>query len=429
MGLHKTGKGQWQVTYTLHGSQKTVYLGKKYDSRSAAKIEATILELANCRYRNSNPAPPLVGRLRDLPANVARSLRRQGLLVGPMSRTLGELAGEHKKSKLELKPSSRLYYDIYRQKLLKWFGDKADISEITPDDCREFLKVESATQNPCTMTSLHKAVGNVFTFAVERDWIVRNPFKGLVVRSDHNEETEFYVTRAMFERATGFAKTDARRFALILARFAGLRIPSEIRMMRFGDFKRDTFTVHEDTKTGSREVPFFHELREPFGRLRYGKKDSDFVFPRRIVGERCLRHYFRRKIIESEIDVCGLGPGVPWPKFFVNLRSSCITDYADLGYSEKALDAIFGNSERIRKRHYIQLRKRNEYRKILDDNAAILDLLREHGGNAEDPADFEFRLRKIFFRNFLVNIARPENSGSVAASIFEDGFKREAGNR
>ena len=33
-----------------------------------------------------------------------------------------------------------------------------------------------------------------------------------------------------------------------------------------------------------------------------------------------------------------------WAKLFVNLRSSCITDMVERSYTEKTLDAIFGNT-------------------------------------------------------------------------------------
>ena len=66
-----------------------------------------------------------------------------------------------------------------------------------------------------------------------------------------------------------------------------------------------------------------------------------------------------------------------WTKLFVNLRSSCITDFVERGYKEKTLDAIFGNSAMIRSRHYVQFRKEKEYAKVLKDDARLLTLLRE----------------------------------------------------
>jgi hypothetical protein len=77
-----------------------------------------------------------------------------------------------------------------------------------------------------------------------------------------------------------------------------------------------------------------------------------------------------------------------WPKLFVNLRASCIMDLVDCGYSEKTLDAIFGNSTEVRKAHYIKLQKEKEYKKVLADNELIVKLLCQNGGTFEsDPQD------------------------------------------
>ena len=46
-----------------------------------------------------------------------------------------------------------------------------------------------------------------------------------------------------------------------------------------------------------------------------------------------------------------------WEKLFTNLRSSCITDMVERKYSEKFLDAMFGNSAFVRSRYYIQFRR------------------------------------------------------------------------
>lgn len=124
MGAHKTGKGEWQVTYTVDGRQKTVYLGKKYDSRSAAKIDALISEILASRLRKTKLSPAAMQKIKTLPPKIAETFRRHGLMQEPECRTLGELAVEHEKSKIDLKPSSQLFYGVYRQKLLLWFGPR-----------------------------------------------------------------------------------------------------------------------------------------------------------------------------------------------------------------------------------------------------------------------------------------------------------------
>jgi hypothetical protein len=67
-----------------------------------------------------------------------------------------------------------------------------------------------------------------------------------------------------------------------------------------------------------------------------------------------------------------------------------------MGYSEKTLDSIFGNSTEVRKAHYIQFQKEKEYKKVLADNAAIVEILCENGGS------FEMDKKPISLREILV---------------------------
>ena len=91
--------------------------------------------------------------------------------------------------------------------------------------------------------------------------------------------------------------------------------------------------------------------------------------------------------------------GVPvWKKLFINLRSSCITDFVERGYSEKTLDAIFGNSALVRSRHYVQFRKEREYSRVLQEDECLLKLYRN--GIDLDVSD-DLLLRKI--RQILVS--------------------------
>jgi len=77
-------------------------------------------------------------------------------------------------------------------------------------------------------------------------------------------------------------RDDYDQLLLALARFGGLRIPSEVRLLRFSDFKENVILIHPETKTGTREIPLFGEIREIIDRIQadLGKnyQPSDLVF-------------------------------------------------------------------------------------------------------------------------------------------------------
>jgi hypothetical protein len=73
----------------------------------------------------------------------------------------------------------------------------------------------------------------------------------------------------------------------------------------------------------------------------------------------------------------------------------------DRRYSEKTLDAIFGNSALVRSRYYIQFRKEKEYARVLADDAHIVKMLRE--GVDEKELSLEKINELLVLRDLLVN--------------------------
>jgi len=187
-------------------------------------------------------------------------------------------------------------------------------------------------------------------------------------------------------------RDDYDRLLLALARFGGLRIPSEVQHLRYCDFTESVIRIHEDTKTGAREVPLFGEIREIFDRVKLGKVPAQFTEPIFVN----LSSFWRRIVVA--IHVAGVER---WTKLFVNLRSSCITDMVERRYSEKMLDAMFGNSAAVRSRHYVQFRKEKEYAKVLADDARLQKMRRE--GAVEDVLSSSEIDELLVLRDLLVN--------------------------
>jgi len=130
--------------------------------------------------------------------------------------------------------------------------------------------------------------------------------------------------------------------------------------------------IHLDTKTGAREVPLFGEIREIFDRIvvNLGKTSVTANSQELVFGKLGKRGTIRNRLLAVI-----RASGVPvWLKLFVNLRSSYITDLVGRGYSEKTLDAIFGNSARVRNLHYVQFLKDKEYGNVLADAERLRSL-------------------------------------------------------
>jgi len=379
MQAYKTSQGNWQVNFSEGGKQKTLYLGREFTSASADRVARIVTDILACRNRGDSLPLEIFRQIEMLPERIQKSFERLGLIGGIVSRTLENLLESFYKTKSHLKPGTQTAYKVFGDLLVTFFGKDCRLGTIEKSDCERFRNQYLSDYSVCTVSRGIRRCRAIFRFAVESGWLQKNPFdKVCGVRVDVNVNRQFYVDREMIYKVLACCRDDHDRLLLSLARFGGLRIPSEIRRLRYSDFSDNVIRVHRDTKTGAREVPLFGEIREIFDRivnlrkiagtlLRGEKMPEEFVFAN-------LRNFRSRILLairESGVKC--------WEKLFVNLRSSCITDMAERGYSEKTLDAMFGNSAAIRSRHYVQFRKEREYARVLADDAAMLQKLREGG--------------------------------------------------
>ena len=400
MGKVYKRDGAWQFNYTMDGKQKQFYLGKRHNYMSASNVEKIVSELLECRYRNERPSPDLLQRLSSLDAKIRETIKRHGLECDCMYFIkLGELIDRHRLTKADKKPKTIERYEAWYLEMMSYFGSDKIVSEIAPGDA-DLFRVWCLTGRPrrFAVATLAKGVRmcrSVVQFGVKQGFFTVNPFDGCIVGADHNDERQYYVSRETIEKVLSVCRNDRLRFAVMLARYAGLRIPSEIRYMKFSDFGTDGFYVHHNTKTGRREVPFFKELRPVFERLKAGSRPDDLLFPVRSWRED--KGVWLRLL--TLIDHAGVAR---WPRLLNNLRSSCIMDYDEMGFSQKTLDSIFGNSEEVRRKHYIGFRRDREFMKMLNADISVVKLLSSLGGIFENGLSHGIDIDTIISRLSLL---------------------------
>ena len=145
------------------------------------------------------------------------------------------------------------------------------------------------------------------------------------------------------------------RLLFALARFGGLRVPSEPLGLQWGDvdWERNRITVHspktEHHEGGeSRQVPIFPELRpyleEVFEQAEPG---TEWIITRYRDSNANLRTQFERIIRKAGLS--------PWPKLWQNLRSTRETELAE-STPLHVVCAWIGNSRAVAAKHYLQVR-------------------------------------------------------------------------
>jgi site-specific recombinase XerD len=371
MKAYRTSQGNWQVNFSEGGKQKTLYLGRSFTALSSDRVARIVTEILGCRKRGESVPREVFRQVSALPEKVRRSFERLGLIDGVTKQTLAELLDSFYETKSHLKFTTQYAYKLFGRLLLEYFGRDCRIETIDNMSCERFRNHLLSSRSSCTVSCGIRRCRTIFSFAVKSGWLQENPFCAITRGSDVNLERQVYVDRETIYKVMSSCRDDYDRFLLALGRFCGLRIPSEVKMLRFSDFVDNEIRIHHDTKTGARAVPLFGEVREIFDRIVNLRKSSGIFSPAELVFVN-LGDFFHR--IGQAIVLSGVER---WSKLFVNLRSSCITDLSERGYSEKTMDAIFGNSALVRSRHYVQFRKEKEYAKVLEDDERLLKKLRE----------------------------------------------------
>lgn len=384
MDVYKTGKGAWQINYRSDGKQKQIYLGINHTQASANRAGDVIRELLLCRYRGDVPPTDLMKRLKMLESRIQASIERHGLLGGWTGGvTLGELIDRFMETKSGIKEVSIRTFSDRFNRVRHYFDCSRPASSVTEDDASSFKAhlLKERGFSPVSAAASITDCRSMYRYAIRKKLVVENPFECIVAGPLTNDSRFRFIERELIEKTLQYCIGDHVKFGVMLSRYAGLRIPSEIRHMKYSDFGKEGFFVHENTKTGRREVPFFHELREMFYSLKERNRKDEYVFPRSMVSKWGLTSRYVGALERGKIE--------RWPRLFNNLRASCVTEYDELGFTEKTLDSIFGNTERIRKRHYSGFRKDRAFMQILGTKKSIVDELIENGGHVDGVIETE----------------------------------------
>ncbi|NQV26959.1 MAG: site-specific integrase [Rhodopirellula sp.] len=265
----------------------------------------------------------------------------------------------------DVKQGTRTFYGHTRRNLVDYFGADRALSEITEGDADDFrrylireLPSEATVNRRCGMAK------TFFRAAVRHRLISSNPFKDLEASPKSNAARQRFIDRETIDRIIECAPDAEWRLIIALARYGGLRIPSEALSLKWSDinFERERIrvtapkTAHHDGR-GTREIPMFPELVIPLRDAYEAAPDGEeYVISRHrpkavIDSSGNWRYANLRTQFTKMIRLAGFEP---WPKPFQNLRSTRETELAE-DYPLHVVCAWIGNTERIAAKHYLQV--------------------------------------------------------------------------
>jgi integrase len=338
------------------GSRKTIRVGKATTRQAEAfklKVEALIGSTITGSVDDE------VSRwLAGLPDSLHNRLAAVGLVKprNASNAALGGFIDAFIAGRPDMKLHTLLNMRQVRRWLVDFFGESHDLRTITAadaEDWRAFMLKGKLGEN-----TIRRHVGRarqLFKAAIRRG-VTRgaNPFEGMAVKV-RADKTRLHFVKADDVRKIIDAAPDAQwKLLLALARWGGLRIPSEALALtwRDVDFEHGRFIVRA-SKTehhadgGVRVVPMFPELAEHFAAVfAEAEEGAIHVITRYRSPASNLRTQLNRYILAAGL--------VPWAKPWQNMRATRATELADL-YPSHVCAAWLGHAEAIADEFYRQV--------------------------------------------------------------------------
>lgn len=339
------------------GKRRTLRLGK-CSKRIAESVRIRIESLVAARLTGMSPDADTARWLGELPDATHERLAGFGLVSTrerSQAHTLGELV-EAFEGTATVKESTMLAYRQTTASLIEHFGADRELSDLSAADAEGWRRaITDQGYATATIAKRTSAAKSVFRTAVRWEWLTRSPFADLRPGSQVNPDRAHYITLADTARPIEACPDTEWRAIVGLTRYAGLRCPSELGLLRWGDvdWDRGALTVRSPKTAGHeghavRQTPIVPELRAILADLfDLAEPGDELLLPRIGTGGPNLRTQLRRIISRAGLQ--------DWPRLFQNFRASCATDWASR-FPQADAARWLGHSPQIAARHYHQAR-------------------------------------------------------------------------
>ncbi len=376
--------GRRRVQFTDgQGNRKTIRLGK-ISKRLAQNFTNNLEDLIASRSLRSAPAEKTTLWLTGLDDELYEKLHKVGLVSKRGSATLGEFTRTYIDGRADIKPSTRINMNRARAYLLEHFDANKPLRDITEGDAEDWK--QHMVRSGRADNTIRKAAGRIrqfFKAAQQRELVSRNPFLVVpaAVKPVHNRF--FFVTRPMMDKVLAACPDLEWRLIFSLARYGGVRCPSEVLALTWSDVLWDDDKIRivsaktESQGKASRLIPLFPELRDLLlGAFEAAEDGAEHVITRYRDKGVNLRTQAHRIIKRAGLE--------PWEKVFQNLRSTRETELAET-YPLHVVTNWIGNSELVAAKHYLQTT--NEHYDRAVNNAAQNAAQKLHEGSGNEPKD------------------------------------------
>lgn len=354
---NKNGKTyRIRLSYGESPNRPRVGFGK-ITKRQAETAKVNIENLIRAKNTGSEISISIQTWLNGLTNPVRKSLESLKL-IEPMKRkveiTLAAWVDEYIEGRTDIKPNTKRNMLAARNDLFGFCDTSISIVDFSSYDAEEFRRYQlekGLAEN--TIRRRCKRIKQFFTAARKKRLIDENPFDGIPTSTVSNTKRQQFISREDIQKVLDACPDNEWRLIFALARYGGLRIPSELYGLNWDDILWDKkrFIIHSPKTEHiegkeTRICPLFPELEfhlmEAFQQAQPGQK--------RVININLNISSNLRTQAHRIIKRAGLKP---WGKTFQNLRSSRETELVE-DFPVHVVTEWLGNSPDIARKHYLQ---------------------------------------------------------------------------
>lgn len=368
---------RWIQFVDAEGKRQTIRLGET-PAKTANTIRTRVKELLAVKMAGDTLDRDLAGWLAKIDATLQNKLAAVGLCNPRESALLQPFIKSYVQGRTDVKPATK---EIWRQGesgLVEFFGADKPMREVTPGDADRYkLFLIGKKLAPMTVRKRLQFATMIFRAALRRRLIAESPFADVSIKATMPNRERF-ISPDETTKLLDACPDHHWKAIVALARYGGLRCPSEVLSLRWQDIDWDAGRiVVQSPKTEHhagkecRVIPLFPELRPILAdAFDLAPEGAVYVVDERMrassQGKAGWRNCNLRTTFEKIVKRASL---TPWPRLFHNLRSSRQTELAERFPSHVVCDWL-GNSEDIARKHYFQTTEDHFARAASDDSEA-----------------------------------------------------------
>lgn len=336
-----------------NGSRQILYVSRM-NKKKAEGVLRCINDLERCAVDGSIPSPSTTMWLADISADFHGKLSKHGLCqprkaVEPPAAavTLGGLIENFQRRPkwAKIAEGTRVNHRNSFRHILEYFGADRDAATISETEAEDMVETIEQRLAEATAARIAGAASMIMRYGVRSRLLQINPFEG-TKRGSFVTPHKAYVKAETCLEVIDACPDLETKLVVALARFAGLRTPSEPRVLRWVDVDWSGRKFYCDSpKTGPRYVPIVAELmpllEQQFEAVPEG---TEFVLPEVATAERSTYpHRITRVVERLNME--------RWPRLMHSMRASRQTDWNEV-FPAHVTAAWMGNSPEVGDKHY-----------------------------------------------------------------------------